>query len=319
MSRLVIDRLSVAYGDELAVFGVSLEVESGETLAVIGPSGCGKSTLLRSIAGLERPQSGSITLGGVDLDGVPTHRRDLGLMFQDHALFPHLDVTHNIGFGPQMQGWSDQRVADRVAELLDLVGLAGFGNRQVDELSGGEAQRVALARALAPSPGLVMLDEPLGSLDRVLREQLTAELRQVFLALEVTALHVTHDQAEAFALADRVLVLRDGSVEQLGTPSELWNQPTTRFVAEFVGHPNLWEINDQWVVAPITAIRPDPGGDMTAVVESVEFREGRFRLQAVEVDAEHPLHLTFDSDDTARPGDTVRLTLDRRRLVPVAT
>ncbi|MEM8924674.1 MAG: ABC transporter ATP-binding protein [Actinomycetota bacterium] len=234
--------VTVAYGEQVAVDGVSLSVDQGETLAVVGPSGSGKTTLLRAVAGLEPLRSGAITAGGVAIDALPTHRRDLGLMFQDDALFPQLDVAGNIAFGLRMAGWSSARRRGRVADLLSMMGLDGYGRRAVHELSGGEAQRVALARALAPEPRLLMLDEPFGSLDRVLREQLTAEVRRLLTSLGQTALHVTHDQQEAFALADRVAVLRDGRVEQWDTPEALWRAPISPFVAEFLGHPNRWTL-----------------------------------------------------------------------------
>lgn len=243
MSRgagLSIRGVTVAFGAVRAVDDVSLEVAPGETVAVVGPSGSGKSTLLRAIAGLEPLVAGEVRAGGRSLAGVPVPQRDLGLMFQDHALFPHLDVAGNVAFGLRMKRWPAERQRARVAELLELVGLAGLERRAVHELSGGEAQRVALARALAPEPALLMLDEPFGSLDRVLREQLTVEVRRLLQGLGQTALHVTHDQGEAFALADRVAVLAAGRLVQVGEPAELWHRPATRFVAEFLGHPNLW-------------------------------------------------------------------------------
>ncbi len=241
MTGLVLDGVTVAYGDLVAVDDVSLTVASGETVALVGPSGSGKSTLLRAVAGLEPLVAGDVTAGGRSLVGVPIHERDLGLMFQDHALFPHLDVAANVAFGLRMQGWPAARRRQRAGELLDLVGLAGYGGRAVHELSGGEAQRVALARALAPEPALLMLDEPFGSLDRVLREELTVEVKGLLDRLGQTALHVTHDQDEAFAIADRVAVMGDGRLQQIGTPAELWAAPASAFVARFVGHPNVVE------------------------------------------------------------------------------
>jgi thiamine transport system ATP-binding protein len=234
--------VTVAFGSAVALDGVSLDVAEGEVVAVIGPSGSGKSTLLRAVAGLEPLVGGTISARGRSLVGVPTNHRDLGLMFQDHALFPHLDVAGNVAFGLRMQHWPADRRRDRVRELLDLVGLEGFEGRHVHELSGGEAQRVALARALAPEPSLLMLDEPFGSLDRLLREELTGELRRLLVEIGQTALHVTHDQVEAFALADRVAVVRAGRLQQVGRPVELWRAPVSEFVAEFLGHPNIWTV-----------------------------------------------------------------------------
>ena len=242
MSGLVVDNATVSYGATKALDGFDLVVDEGEIMAVLGPSGSGKSTLLRAVAGLEPLTAGTVTLGGRDLTGVPTHRRELGMMFQDHGLFAHLNVGRNIGYGLRIGGADRNKEQARVSELLTLVGLDGFAGRAPDQLSGGEAQRVALARALAPEPGLLMLDEPLGSLDRALRDQLTGELRRMLTEIGQTALHVTHDQAEAFAIADRVAVVSDGKPVAVGAPAELWADPGTGFVARFLGHPNIWTV-----------------------------------------------------------------------------
>lgn len=238
---LRIDGLRVVYGDETtaAVDGIDLAVGDHETLCILGPSGSGKSTLLRAIAGLEPPTAGRISWDGTDLRGVPPHRRGFGLMFQDHALFPHRDVLGNVAFGLRMRGAARGAVDSGARAALDRVGLAGFEHRNVSELSGGEQQRVALARALAPDPRLLMLDEPLGSLDRELRERLAVELRALFVELGVTAIFVTHDQDEAFALADRVAVMRAGRVEQVDRPEAVWRLPANEFVARFLGFTNV--------------------------------------------------------------------------------
>lgn len=219
--------------------GVSLRVERGETVALLGPSGCGKTTLLRVIAGLHPPASGSVLFDGEDITRLPSHRRGFGLMFQDHALFPHLDVAGNIGFGLRGAGWDTRRRSARVQELLEAVGLAGFGRRPIAGLSGGERQRVALARTLAPGPRLLMLDEPLGSLDRSLREALVVELRDVLARLEIPAVYVTHDQFEAFAIASRVALMRAGRLERDGPPAEIYEDPQTEFVARLLGLDNI--------------------------------------------------------------------------------
>ncbi|MGW8727246.1 ABC transporter ATP-binding protein [Streptomyces sp. NPDC055808] len=236
---LKLDGATVRFGQRAALDAVDLEVADHETVCVLGPSGSGKSTLLRVVAGLQPLDAGRVLLGGADQAGVPVHKRGLGLMFQDHQLFPQRDVAGNVAFGLRMRGTSRAEQARRVEELLDLVGLPGAERRAVAALSGGEQQRVALARALAPSPRLLMLDEPLGQLDRTLRERLVLELRALFGRLGTTVLAVTHDQGEAFALADRVVVMRDGRIAQSGTPLEVWQHPASEFVARFLGFENV--------------------------------------------------------------------------------
>jgi len=225
-----------------AVDGVSIDVEAGEVVALLGPSGCGKTTLLRAVAGLVAPSAGRVSLDGVDLAGVPTHRRGIGLMFQDYALFPHHTVGGNVEFGLRMQGRARRDRAGRVDEVLELVGLPGYADRAIGSLSGGERQRVALARSLAPAPRVLMLDEPLGALDRTLRDRLLLELADLFAALALTVVYVTHDQAEALALARRLVVMRDGTVAQQGTPRHVWAHPVDRFVAGFLGLANLFDV-----------------------------------------------------------------------------
>ncbi|WP_328301058.1 ABC transporter ATP-binding protein [Streptomyces sp. NBC_00435] len=239
MTLLQLEGVSVRFGARAVVDSVDLAVAEHEIVCVLGPSGSGKSTLLRVVAGLQPVADGRVLLGGADQAGVPVHRRGVGLMFQDHQLFPHRDVAGNVAFGLRMRGASQQSCGGRVAELLELVGLPGAQGRAVASLSGGEQQRVALARALAPSPRLLMLDEPLGQLDRGLRERLVVELRGLFSRLGTTVLAVTHDQGEAFALADRVVVMRDGRIAQAGTPLEVWQRPASEFVARFLGFENV--------------------------------------------------------------------------------
>ncbi|MFD4695117.1 ABC transporter ATP-binding protein [Streptomyces sp. NPDC058463] len=236
---LALDSATVRFGQRTALDDVDLEVADHEIVCVLGPSGSGKSTLLRVVAGLQRLDGGRVLLDGADQAAVPVHRRGLGLMFQDHQLFPHRDVGANVAFGLRMRGVSRAERDRRADELLDLVGLPGAGRRAVAALSGGEQQRVALARALAPRPKLLMLDEPLGQLDRSLRERLVVELRTLFGRLGTTVLAVTHDQGEAFALADRVVVMRDGRIAQVGTPLEVWQRPASAFVARFLGFDNV--------------------------------------------------------------------------------
>ncbi|MFF8194592.1 ABC transporter ATP-binding protein [Streptomyces bobili] len=236
---LRLEGATVRFGGRAVLDAVDLEVVEHEVVCVLGPSGSGKSTLLRAVAGLQPLDAGRVVLDGRDQAGMPAHRRGLGLMFQDHQLFPQRDVGGNVAFGLRMRGTDRRRQQERVRELLELVGLPEAGGRSVASLSGGEQQRVALARALAPSPRLLMLDEPLGQLDRSLRERLVVELRELFGRLGTTVLAVTHDQGEAFALADRVVVMRDGRIAQSGTPLEVWQRPADAFVAGFLGFDNV--------------------------------------------------------------------------------
>lgn len=236
---LKVEAATVRFGGRAVLDAVGLEVAEHEIVCVLGPSGSGKSTLLRTVAGLQPLDAGRVLLGGRDQTGVPAHKRGVGLMFQDHQLFPQRDVGGNVAFGLRMHGAAKERQAVRVRELLDLVGLPGAHRRAVAALSGGEQQRVALARALAPRPRLLMLDEPLGQLDRSLRERLVVELRELFAELGTTVLAVTHDQGEAFALADRVVVMREGRIAQSGTPLEVWQHPVDEFVARFLGFDNV--------------------------------------------------------------------------------
>lgn len=218
---------------------ISFRVDTGETICLLGASGSGKSTLLRIIAGLEEPDSGTILFHERDITAVPAHRRDFGLVFQDYALFPHLNVSENVAFGLKMRRLPPEEIAERVASSLELVNLGGFGHRAVTDLSGGEQQRVALARALATRPRLLMFDEPLGALDRTLREDLLNELRSILHQTDIPALYITHDQEEAFAIADRILILHDAEIVQAGTPQEVWANPQSAFVATFLGLGNV--------------------------------------------------------------------------------
>lgn len=219
--------------------GVSFDVAVGETVCLLGASGSGKSTLLRIITGLEEAESGQVLWDGSDLTGVPVHERHFGLMFQDYALFPHRRVAENVAFGLRMQNLPADEIQRRVGEVLERVNMSGFANRRVTDLSGGEQQRVALARALAPRPRLLMLDEPLGALDRALREQLGQFLRELLHETQIPAIYVTHDQEEAFAIADRLVLLHEGQVEQDGAPDKVYNQPVSAWAARFLGLTNL--------------------------------------------------------------------------------
>jgi putrescine transport system ATP-binding protein len=256
---LSIRNVSKSFDSVAALDDVSLDVAAGEFFALLGPSGCGKTTLMRLVAGFETPDEGRILLSGQDLAGVPPYRRPVNMMFQSYALFPHLDVFGNIAFGLKQQGKSRDQIHARVEELLRIVQLTNLGSRRIDQLSGGQKQRVALARALAPGPALLLLDEPLGALDRKLREETQFQLKDIQRRLKTSFVIVTHDQDEALALADRIAVMRDGRVEQTGAPPEIYEAPQTRFVAAFVGQTNMIEGHVErgegdWFVAPFGRI-----------------------------------------------------------------
>ncbi|MBT3240154.1 MAG: ABC transporter ATP-binding protein [Chloroflexi bacterium] len=236
---LIVSELSKSFEDKKAVNNVSFELSQGEIVALLGPSGCGKSTLLNMIAGLEKADAGIIKWHGNDLADIEVHKRNFGLMFQDFALFPHKNVFHNVAFGLKMQDKNEIEIKTRVREVINLVGLSDFETRDVNSLSGGEQQRVALARALAPKPELLMLDEPLGSLDRALRQRLLEELKSILRETQQTTLYVTHDQEEAFALADKIIIMDRGNIIQIGSPNQIYRQPASVFVANFIGLSNI--------------------------------------------------------------------------------
>lgn len=317
--------LSVRYGDALAVEGLDLSVADDEVVCVLGPSGSGKTTLLRAIAGLEPIAAGAVLRDGVDLADVSPHRRGLGFMFQEHALFPHRDVIGNVAFGLRMHRLPKDQVTARAHEVLALVGLDGFERRSVRELSGGERQRVALARALAPEPRLLMLDEPLGALDRALRDDLARELRHLFERLGVAVLLVTHDHDEAFALGDRVAVVHAGRIEQIGTPADVWRRPATEFVARFLG----WNVTDS-LGAGRAAVRPDAlrivandtlAGTLTSTWEGTvlerAFHRDHFLVRVALSGGNETLDVAIHDAEPPTIGDTVRLAVDADGLVPL--
>ncbi|NDZ82649.1 ABC transporter ATP-binding protein [Streptomyces sp. SID10853] len=289
---LQLDGVTVRFGQRVALDAVDLTVAEHETVCVLGPSGSGKSTLLRVVAGLQPASAGRVLLDGADQSGVPVHRRGVGLMFQDHQLFPQRDAGSNVAFGLRMRSVPRAEQERRVEELLELVGLPGAGRRAVAALSGGEQQRVALARALAPRPKLLMLDEPLGQLDRSLRERLVVELRGLFGRLGTTVLAVTHDQGEAFALADRVVVMRDGRIAQTGTPLEVWQRPASEFVARFLGFDNV-------VAATVTGRAADTPWGKIPVPDGSAQGEGRLLVRPAGV-------------RLAAPRDGLRCTVEAR-------
>src|SRR5216684_2110905 len=236
-----LERLSKEYNRAIAVDDVSLTIEPGNMIALLGPSGCGKTTCLRMIAGLIRPTSGDVFVNNAKMTNVPVHRRNIGMLFQNYALFPHLTVEQNIGFGLEMRGIAKADAAKKVADALNLVQLSSFGRRYPAQLSGGQQQRVALGRALVIEPAMLLLDEPLGALDKGLRESMQVELRALQRRLGVTTVMVTHDQDEALTMADRIVVMREGRLEQVGTATDIYQRPASRFVATFLGASNLFD------------------------------------------------------------------------------
>ena len=334
---LEVREVTVHLGTTLAVDRVSLELGQGQVLAVLGPSGCGKSTLLRVVAGLQPVTAGTVLLNGTDVTAVPTHRRGVALVFQDGQLFPHLSVAGNVGYALRLRHAPRAAREDRVAELLDLVGLGSFADRRPATLSGGEQQRVALARALAGRPRLLLLDEPLSALDRGLREQLAGELRDVLRAEGTTALFVTHDHEEAFTVADRMAVLREGRLVQSGTLEEVWRRPADPWTARFLGYAGvvtgrtaayLWGLGGATDAPPRTlalrrsALRVTPvdggrgGGPPSGTVVSARLTPEQWR---VVVDLPEVGHLDAVADATlpVRAGQRVSLVLDRARTAPL--
>lgn len=309
---LQVEDVVVRFDDTVALDGVSIEVADSEVVTVLGPSGSGKSTLLRVVAGLQRPDAGRVLLDGRDVTAVPPHRRGVGLVFQDHALFTHRDVAANVAFGLRMRNEPLPAIERRVRELLDLVGLTGFEHRSVATLSGGEQQRVALARALAPSPRVLLLDEPLGSLDRRLRDRLLEDLGGLFERLHVTAVYVTHDQAEAFALGDRVGVMRSGRIVQIGTPDEVWARPADADVARFLG---LRNVRDGQVVRPEAVIVQSADGREGNAVVLDAVRQGPTVRLLVRLDTGETLEALLASLEHPRRGERVRVSVDPAGVV----
>ena len=329
--------VTVRYGDAVAVDAavdhVSLDLAPGQVLAVLGPSGCGKSTLLRAVAGLEPLSSGSISFDGTDLAGTPTHRRGFALMFQDGQLFAHLTVARNVAYALRLRRTPSAQVAVRVQELLGLVGLSGFGDRLPGTLSGGERQRVALARALAVDPRLILLDEPLSALDATLRERLAGDLREILHAAGTTALLVTHDHEEAFALADRLAVMRDGRVVQSGDIDEVWREPVDEDTALFLGYARVLRDEAARLVleaaglapAPAVAVRRsalvvDAAGPVRARVESARVTPEQVRL-VVQVEGVGAVDAVAALGSRVAPGDEVAVRVDVTRLavLPITT
>ncbi|NEU94746.1 ABC transporter ATP-binding protein [Bradyrhizobium uaiense] len=320
----------------------TLDIARGETLVLLGPSGCGKTTMLRIIAGLELPDvGGKVLFDGKDMTSVPIERRNVGMVFQSYALFPNMTVADNIAYGLKIRGVARDERAARVAELVALTNITGLENRRIDQLSGGQRQRVALARAVAIRPGILLLDEPLTALDAALRDRLRGELNRLLRALGITTIYVTHDQAEAMELGDRIVVMRKGAIAQIGTPREVYFAPKDRFVAEFIGAANIIEApiengamilpggrlpidggatiaNATVMIRPETIRVADAGaGQLSGTVDSVSFIGDRQRI-VVSGASGKPLNVDAPNTIQAKVGDRVGLSIaaDAVRLLP---
>jgi putative spermidine/putrescine transport system ATP-binding protein len=298
-------------GQVVAVDDVTLDIEAGEFFALLGPSGCGKTTTLRMIAGFELPDSGRVHVGGKDITDLPVHRREMGMVFQSYALFPHRTVAENVAFGLRMRDVPKAEIAERVEAALALVALTGLERRRPAQLSGGQQQRVALARALVVEPPVLLCDEPLGALDRKLRQQMQFELKELQKRLGVTLVFVTHDQEEALAMSDRIAVMNRGRIEQVGAPTEIYEKPRTRFVADFIGEINI--LDDRGTPR---ALRPEkiklvaPGEARAAgIVETANFLGGAtlYRVRADDGRTLMARETHAGQRSPRRPGDAVGL------------
>jgi ABC-type Fe3+/spermidine/putrescine transport system ATPase subunit len=311
-----IDNVCRAFGAVRALDGVSLDILPNEFFALLGPSGCGKTTLLRILAGLDRPDSGTVTLDGRDLVSVPAHRRPINLMFQSYALFPHLDVARNVAYGLQRERLPNDEIRSRVAEALATVGLTGLERRRTTELSGGQSQRVALARAIVKRPRLLLLDEPLAALDKQIRTQMQAELKRLQHEVGITFVVVTHDQEEAMSMADRIAVLSDGSVEQVDSPAELYERPSTRFVAEFIGSTNLIERDGRTVsvrperIEVVRAGRIESATCLAGTIADVQFYGGMSHVLVDVPGRRRPIIATVVGSTDFTRGDAVTAAWD---------
>ena len=323
--------LTKRFGDVTAVDGVDLTIDDGEFFSLLGPSGSGKTTVLRMIAGFELPTAGAVLLGGSDVTALAPYDRDLNTVFQDYALFPHMDVQANVEYGLKVKGVSRADRRRRAAEMLDAVRLAGFGRRKPNQLSGGQRQRVALARALVNRPKVLLLDEPLGALDLKLREEMQVELKAIQRDVGITFVFVTHDQGEALSMSNRVAVFNNGRIEQVGVPREIYDAPTTTFVATFVGTSNVLSVEQSHRllgVGAAHAVRPErirlgapAAADDVAVagiVSDIQYLGAECRVRA-KLDGDHLVaSVSSDAATTLSIGDPVQLTWTRSAAFAVA-
>jgi putative spermidine/putrescine transport system ATP-binding protein len=344
-ASVMIENCGKTFADgTLALHPATLEIARGETLVLLGPSGCGKTTMLRIIAGLEAPDAGGrVLFEGKDMTSVPIEQRNVGMVFQSYALFPNMSVADNIGYGLKIRGVGKSERASRVAELVALTNIGGLEDRKIGQLSGGQRQRVALARAVAIRPRILLLDEPLTALDAALRDRLRGELNRLLRALGITTIYVTHDQAEAMELGDRIVVMQKGAIAQIGTPRDIYFAPRSRFVAEFIGAANIVEAaidkgnlvlsggrieigGEESIASAVVMIRPetirivDPdGAKLIGVIDSVSFVGGRQRIVVSGV-SDRLLNIDAPNDIHVRVGEMVGLSVvpDSVRRLPGA-
>lgn len=277
---LRLDNIYKAFGEVPVLKGIRLEVEQGEFITLLGSSGCGKTTTLRIIAGLEQADSGSVWLDGQEITDLVPNKRDVNTVFQNYALFPHMTVAENIGYGLKLKKVPKKDISIKVEEMLELVQLTGFGNRTPDQLSGGQRQRVAIARAVINEPKVLLLDEPLGALDLKLRRQMQLELKRIQKQLGITFIYITHDQEEAINMSDRIAVMRNGRFEQIGTPNEIYYKPRTAYVADFVGNANIYSEKDKTyaIRAENVLMDHEPECGILAIVKEKSFAGGQLRI-----------------------------------------
>ncbi|MDH7787087.1 putative spermidine/putrescine transport system ATP-binding protein [Ochrobactrum sp. 19YEA23] len=262
--RIRFENISKSYADFKVIDGLNLDIARGEFVSLLGPSGSGKTTLLMMLAGFENPSGGKLIVDGKSINDVPSYKRNMGVVFQNYALFPHMSVGENVAFPLQMRGLGKAEISDKVGKVLDMVQLSTMRERKPSQLSGGQQQRVALARALVFEPGVVLMDEPLGALDKQLREQMQLDIRALHSRLGLTIVFVTHDQSEALTMSDRIAVFNKGQIEQIGSPREIYDEPKTRFVAEFIGETNLAEGKVERIDGTNTLIRLNNGAELNA-------------------------------------------------------
>lgn len=321
MSNIVLrlDNIYKSFEEVPVLRGISLDVEEGEFITLLGSSGCGKTTTLRIIAGLEQADKGSVWLGGVDITNLVPNKRDVNTVFQNYALFPHMSVEENIGYGLKIRKTPKAEIAKRVKEMLELVQLEGFGKRMPDQLSGGQRQRVAIARAVINEPKVLLLDEPLGALDLKLRRQMQLELKRIQKQLGITFIYITHDQEEAINMSDRIVVMRDGRFEQIGTPNDIYYHPQTSYVASFVGDANIYHENGQVyaVRAENVLMNGEAECRYPAVVKEKSFAGGQLRIQFELADGQIITANRYGIDSDVRVGDKLPIGWKKEHGVSV--